>query len=179
MRRALTANLTAVLAMVLAMALIQPGAASATVSPGMVPPPNYYHPTLSQAESALKGQTVGPNAYTDYGKSTITGWSTSGKYTKAVTKVVYVSPAGVMTSSILRPNSWYNPFSWDWGHILGSTWNAIWNNCVSGATNGTVGTASVDLAKKLLDRGAALVISPEGYLAVAIGGCFTTLVFGS
>jgi hypothetical protein len=149
--------------------------------PSHVPPPAWYHPTLGQAESALKGQSVGPNSYTRFGKSTITGWKTSGKYTFAITKVTHVSPAiaaaALRTSGVLA--SWWNPFSWDWGHILGSTWNAIWNNCMKGALAGVSLQATQSVAMKLIDRGARVFVGPSGYLSIAISSCVVAMVFGS
>lgn len=163
------------LAVILMAGLVQPVASQASV-----PPPNWYHPTLAQAKTALKGKSVGPNKYTSYGKATITGWTTSGKYTKAVVKTVYFNPALAMASSgnQMVPQSWYNPFSWDWGHILGSTWNAIWNNCAKGAVKGSVGGVTTDVAIKLINRGASLYVGPYGYLVLGISGCFATLIFG-
>lgn len=171
----------ALIAAVLTLTVLQPSVAgAATSSPKPVPPPNEYHPTLAQAEAVLKGRTVGPNTYTNFGKLTITGFVTSGKYTTARTSVVFVPPVMPMLTdpAPMRPGSWWNPTTWDWGHILGSTWNAVWNKCVVGAAKGVVGSGSVDIAGKLLARGGILTISPQGYLAIAIGGCFTTLVFG-
>lgn len=156
-----------------------PGVAAATTS--ILPPPNWYHPTLSQAKSGFVGRSLGPNAYTSYGKYTITGWTVSGKYTVPVSKVIYVSPvvAPGYVASGMHPDSWYNPTTWDWGHILGSTWSAIWNNCLKGATAGVVGSASVTTATNLLARGGKLFVGPEGYAVIAFGGCVTNLVFGN
>lgn len=78
---------------------------------------------------------------------------------------------------MIKPLWRYNPFSWDRGHIPGSTWSALWNTCLSGAGSGVVGTASGTLAVNLLARGGLLVIGPQGYAAIAIGGCVVSLIW--
>jgi hypothetical protein len=76
-----------------------------------------------------------------------------------------------------QPLSWWNPFSWNWGKILKSFWKNIWNKCATGALQGVVGTASGTLAVNLLTRGARLYVGPQGYAALAIGGCIVNLSF--
>jgi hypothetical protein len=79
-------------------------------------------------------------------------------------------PRGAAAGTVVRvPLSWYNPFSWNWGHVLGKIWNAVWNNCLSGAAQGIVGTASGTLAVNLIARGAKVVVGPSGYAVIAIG----------
>jgi hypothetical protein len=163
----------------LSVALIPAGAAAAA-PPAQVPPPAQYHPTVAQLKASELAKSVGPSRYTQYGRTTISGWTVSGKYTKAVLKAVYVSPAGLRTVSktVVVPNSWYNPGSWDWGHILGATWSAIWNNCAKGAVTGVVGTASGAVIVNLIARGGVIFFGPGGYAAIAIGGCVVNLIFG-
>jgi hypothetical protein len=172
------ALICAVMAMIVALSLAGPASAA---QPSQVPPSGQYHPTLAQVKAGEQGRVLGPNAYTQYGRATIAGWSVSGKYTRVSLKTAYVSPLGVRLnpgSGLATPNSWYNPGSWDWGHILGSTWNGIWNNCAKGSLTGVVGTASGTLIVNLLVRGGAVFVGPEGYAAIAIGGCVVNLVFG-
>jgi hypothetical protein len=88
-----------------------------------------------------------------------------------------VTPEALSADGIIQPNSWYNPFSWNWGHILGGTWNAIWSHCLSGASQGVVGTASGTLTINLLARGGAVFVGPGGYAAIAIGGCVVNLLW--
>jgi hypothetical protein len=88
-----------------------------------------------------------------------------------------IPPGVVSRDASIHPDSWYNPASWNWGHILSKTWNAIWNHCLSGATQGVVGTASGTLVINLLARGGKVFVGPEGYAAIAIGGCVVNLVW--
>jgi hypothetical protein len=62
----------------------------------------------------------------------------------------------------LGAGQWYNPGSWNWGHMLGSTWNGIRNNCAKGAVPGVVGTASGALIANLIVRGGAVFVGPQG-----------------
>jgi hypothetical protein len=78
---------------------------------------------------------------------------------------------------VITPNSWFNPFSWDWGHILSATWNEIRNNCLSGAAQGVVGTASGTTIVNLPARGGKITPGPGGYAAIAIGGCVVSMLW--
>ena len=159
--------------------------------------------TVAQVEAYAKGKYYGPTSFSGFGRATITSYSsyvscTDRKtyYGAGLTMARYPNPTqvkGVRSSATLlaKPGAtceatpgmlpmssdWWNPFSWDWGHILGSTWNTLWNNCVKGAASGVVGTASGTLIINLLIKAAKVFIGPEGYAALAIGGCVVDLLF--
>jgi|BarGraNGADG00212_1021973.scaffolds.fasta_scaffold59174_1 hypothetical protein len=70
---------------------------------------------------------------------------------------------------------WWNPFSWNWDHILGTIWNDIVLKCLKGALAGSVGTASTQLATKLIQRVAYLKLGWQGYAVAAISGCVVSI----
>jgi hypothetical protein len=128
--------------------------------------------TYTEATVAMK-QYPNPlvaSPVTDQGRpTTTTGLSTGGTQPDATCQTV---PLGM-----IQPDSWWNPASWSWGKILGNTWSAIWNNCLSGAVKGTVGTASGALIVNLILRGGKVFLGPEGYAAIAISGCVVDLLW--
>jgi hypothetical protein len=69
-----------------------------------------------------------------------------------------------------------NTLTWI-GGTSSSAWNAIWDNCLSGATAGVVGTASGTTIINLLARGGKIFVGPAGYAAIAIGGCVVNLLW--
>lgn len=147
--------------------------------------------SLSQAGAYFKNKHVGPNKYTSYGELLFTGIFYRHNSSSGTGSSYYYSPGehvynkglavmakpGVMTGpdGVAQPDSWYNPASWDWGHIFSVLWSKV-AQCAKGAAKGLVGTASGTLAVNLLAKGAKLVPGPYGYAAVAIGGCVWALV---
>jgi hypothetical protein len=85
-----------------------------------------------------------------------------------------ISPSVCPTG--MHPDSWWNPFSWNWEHILGIIWNDIVAKCMRGALSGAVGTASTSLATKLIAKVATIKVGPQGYAIAAIAGCTVGLV---
>ncbi|MCW2540296.1 MAG: hypothetical protein JWN95_2021 [Frankiales bacterium] len=168
--------------LILSIAAILSVASSAQAAPSKlpVPPGGASRVSVAQAMTALKGKTLGPNRYTAYGRATIAGWRKSGRYEVPVLRTSYPGVVAVkpLPGTSISPNSWYNPTTWDWGHILGATWNAVWSRCLKGALKGVVGTASGTLLINLAARGGTLFIGPWGYAALAIGGCTVDAVFG-
>jgi hypothetical protein len=101
--------------------------------------------------------------------------------TKKATRDGSTSPASTCPTAYSagdgssQPDSWYNPFSWDWGSILGSFWDNIFLKCASGAIAGPVGTAGTNVLVKLLIRGAKVYRSPQGWAILAIAGCWAAI----
>jgi hypothetical protein len=145
-----------------------------------VPPGGASRVSVAQAMIALKGKTVGPNRYTANGRAVIAGWRKSGRYEVPVLRTTFPGVVALtpLPARSISPNSWYNPTTWDWRHLLGATWNTIWSRCLKGALKGVVGSASGALLVNLVARGGKLFIGPWGYAAVAIGGCTADAVFG-
>lgn len=186
---AIAASLALVVGLVAGASLASPeprptGVISAT--PNMTPPPtNYsYFTTTSAAEKFLLGRTVGPNVYTYYGRSTITGFRTraDGGRIRTLSVVQYPNPVLPSRSGDgLTPMtlySWYNPASWDWKHILGVTWTTVWDGCLKGGVYGFQGGIGASVATRLITRGAEEMIGPEGVVAAIVGGCFANLTTG-
>jgi hypothetical protein len=156
--------------------------------------------SISWVRSYMVGKwTSGPNAATKWQRVQITGSHKDPCFNfYDIDDVMhqYVDPAVVTSqprtataadralraASMVCPTvvaySWFNPFSWDWGDILGDVWNTLWNSCLSGTAAGLVGTASGTLVWNLLARGAKLVPGAAGYATAAISGCVVKLVFG-
>ena len=180
--------------------------AAGAVAPGTVPvmtpaaeSVSTTHHSLAEARSYIVGRwTSGPNSYTRWQRIQITGSHKDlcfNFYDIDDVMHQYVDPTKAQPATALRvlvgcpqsagaaavpsitPRSWYNPFSWDWGHIMSSTWNAIWDNCLKGATEGVVGTASGTTIVNLLARGGKVFVGPYGYAAIAIGGCVVNLAW--
>lgn len=127
--------------------------------------------------------TLGPNYYTDYGKAVITGWpdriANNTKVSPSIKITNSGSPVAPMNQRATHyapdgsyhPDTWYNPFSWDWGHILGSMWQHL-KDCLSGAAGAFLPSMGGTLAVNLLIHGGPkLYVGPAGYAAIAVGGC--------
>lgn len=134
----------------------------------------------AQAEKALTDKYVGPNSYTYWGRIHVYGFT-------APNSSGYIAPMTTLTNGAnptMRPNMpmkgglWYEPWTWDWDHIMGQIWDEIWNACVHSALSSVVGTAGTTLATNLLARGAKIVIGPEGYAYLAFGSCLAGIVAG-
>ena len=175
----------AVLVAVLAVSigLISPASAAtplgrpAHASPAATPPPDPSpYLTVAQVLAYATTKSVGPSAYTGYGKETITGFykNAAGNYHAHLSAVTKVNPT---TPLVVSPDlTWSNPFSWDWGHILGEAWDAIWQHCLKGAATGIVGRAAGALIANLIARGGAVFVGPWGYAAIGIGGCLVQAI---
>lgn len=183
--------LTASVGAVAGTAQAAPAPRPAAVTPYMTPPPTGYHyVSLATGLATMRGKYYGGNAWTGYGRATINGFTrdAAGKYHRTLTMAYTgnttiangiktgpnVGPEAIHPGPIMGPNSWYNPGSWDWGHILGVTWSFLWNDCLKGAVGGDVGAVGTQLATELLIKG-GLAITWQGYAAVAIGGCMANL----
>lgn len=137
---------------------------------------------ISYAISHLVGAwSTGPNTYTKWQRVQMLNFSRDNgnyRYYDTDDKMhQYPNPTLVDSTGAVQPNSWWNPFSWDWSHIMSSAWNNIFKKCLQGAAQGVVGTASGTLTVNLLTRGAKLFVGPEGYAALAIGGCIVNITF--
>lgn len=178
------------------------------------------HHSVSSVISHVTGKTLGPKQATDWGKATITGFTSAyncgnhktywtakmsfKQYPNPLVARAHINlgstlsrpmdgpslvslsvqcPIGVKTMSVvtpdgmMHPDSWYNPTSWDWGSILGATWNNIVKKCLGGAATGLVGTASGTLIVNLIARGGKVFVGPYGYAAIAVGGCVVAVAF--
>jgi hypothetical protein len=156
-----------------------------TATPDSVPPPEPSHlATLAAVMAYTTGKRVGPSADTGNGYFTITGFHRSGNgWVRERTAVSYANPTIVaggantggpgssVTPSVMHPNSWYDPSSWNWKHILGSAWDATWNGCLKGSLTGLVGAAGGTLMVNMIARAGKIVPGPYGYAAIAISGC--------
>ncbi len=199
------AVLGALLSLVLALGPAPGGVAGAAV-PAAAAATTTHH-SVAAARAYIVGKwTSGPNSYTKWQRIQITGSHqdpcfdffdiddvmhqyvdpTSPPSTRPVGPrqqggIPADCPQGVPTAvpgvGRVVPLSWYNPFSWDWGHILSSTWNTIWDNCLKGATEGVVGTASGATIVNLLARGGKVFVGPYGYAAIAVGGCVVNMAW--
>lgn len=167
-----------------------------SATPNSVPPPtNYsYYLTESAGETHVTGRSVGPNAYTYYGKATIKGFTTvNGKRKPSLSIVQYPSPlVGLLVPSsisggmdgrqitrpIMQPDTWYQPWTWNWPKILGTSWDYVYNGCLHGALVGAMGAIGTQAAVGWLVRGAEMYLGPEAVVAVAIGGCWADLTSG-
>lgn len=154
------------------------------------------HHTVAQFQTFMKGQwSDGPNQYTNWQRVQITGSHKDPCFNYYDTDDVmhqYANPALAVHNAPADPAaacpvaarvggvpvmmaSWYNPFSWDWGHILSSIWNTIWDNCLKGATTGLVGTATGKTIFNLLTKGAKFEVGPGGWVVLGIGGCIASI----
>ena len=137
------------------------------------------------------GYSYGPNKYTHYQKGTIVGWKKVSGATYAKLKLTANpalaggGPAGSKTvtvntttgqvydsnGTIMQPNDWWNPFSWDWGKILG-TMEHILELCAQGVEKGVIGSASTTIIWNMILRGVHFIeLTPQGLAAAAVGGC--------
>ena len=85
------------------------------------------------------------------------------------------SPMLAGPDATMQPNSWWNPFSWNWKSIMGNVWNDIFVSCAEGATNGLVGGLVMNKAVPFILRGAEPEVGPSGYAALAVGGCLINI----
>lgn len=159
-------------------------AMSSAVTPYQVPPPDpQYSATVPQVLKYVTGKKIGPSVYTEYASFIITGFykDSTGRYVRTRSGVScnicttaltpQTAPNSLGSGPVMQPNSWYNPASWDWGHILGTAWNATWNGCLKGSLTGLVGSAGGTLMVNLIARGGKVFVGPYGYAAIAVGGC--------
>lgn len=183
-------KLTALLAMmVVALALAFAPAASATAT----------RHTLKGWHSILVGQHVGPDADTHYQYSTITGFHSiahTGGYlydmnlhltpspyatvawvghgTPVSRDITIRSDGTVRDSHTNQPillDSWYNPFSWNWSHILGKVLDLM-KECANGAAHGLVGSLSGPPIIAVLTRGAHIgATTPTAAATASLFGC--------
>jgi len=169
---------------------LAPPAPRATVSPQQTPPPGYpYFSSMTAALQSEIGKTVGPTSATYWGKSTITGFtynSTRRHWIRTLSIRQYPSPLAaqlapntfgpISRGPNMAPNSWYDPRTWNWSHILSVSANTLWNGCLKGAITGFQGGITINAAEVLVTRGAELAIGPEAVPALIIAGCFQNLV---
>lgn len=175
--------------------LVDPGARSEP------PPPGYHWIKVRRAKRKMSKHVLGPRPATAGMLAQIRGWHrvkrgwSPHRYYKrrgGVWKRYPKPPAGwpnpgggcpecakasvLMESFGLR--SWWNPFSWDWGNILGTTWSNL-KSCAKGALSGTIGTAGPTVGSNILlsQAGKKLIfIGPYGYAGVAGYGCVAAIV---
>lgn len=168
------------------------------------------HHSVAGLIAHTTGKTLGPNGYTDWGKATISSYSSyydcnrhETYWRRSLSMKQYPNPLGVQAvgaqtgppitlsggvsgpnscpsgpvrmtlgpDGMMHPDSWYNPASWDWGGILGSVWDRVISRCLSGAQAGVVPAASGTLIVNIIARGGKVFVGPEGYAAIAVGGC--------
>ncbi|UQX88734.1 hypothetical protein M6D93_01725 [Jatrophihabitans telluris] len=144
-----------------------------------LPPDPDTHWRLDDLKRALIGQTVGPAVSTRGGQAKIVKWVASGKYSfrqLTMSRPNVLSVGGRQHPNAIYPQSWWNPGSWDWGSILGSVWDGLWNKCAKGALTGVVGNASGSVIRKLVVRGARVYVGWQGYAVLAISGCVVNLL---
>lgn len=80
------------------------------------------------------------------------------------------TPYALSSGPVMQLNSWYNPASWDWGHILRTAWDAMWNGCLKGSVTGLVGSAAGTLMVNLIAGGGKEFVGPYGYTVIASAG---------
>lgn len=151
------------------------GAGSADPGPAMVPPgePGGYA-TVQTVLRYATGKRIGPSAYTGGGMFTITGFTQTPTGWARVRSAASCPSCETVGADLVTPDGlpeWAKPWTWDWKHIMGETWDAIWNHCMSGSVKGVVGTAGSTLLVNLIADGGKVFIGPYGYAAIAIGGC--------
>lgn len=172
-----------------------PTATKSRVQPNSVPPPtNYsYYWTEAAGESHVYGRYVGPSAATYYGRATIKGFTTvNGKRKATLGLTQYPSPligaafpgtigipnTGYGRPPTMSPDSWYQPWTWNWPKIIGTSWDYVWNGCLKGSLIGSMGAIGTQAAVGLLVRGASMFLGPEAVVAVAIGSCWADMTSG-
>jgi len=147
-------------------------------SPTSTPPPSHLA-TIAQVLNYTKGKRIGPSVDTGYGVFTITGFylDSTGGWVRTRSGVTYSDPRTLAENpNLVTPDSWWNPTSWNWKHILGTAWDALWNKCLKGAVSGLLPSVGGTTMVNLIARGAKVVPGPYGYAAIAIGGCTASLL---
>jgi hypothetical protein len=180
--------MSVVLAVTLLAALSVTPVRAATIEPRSACASSSCGTTWTKFQARFGDVYVGPSAYTQYGVEHIYGYTAVGATGFAHPRfhVGWVSPATLMAARTVQPvgpsgpvigaYSWYNPASWDWGHIMGSAWNSFWDGCVRHGSKAVASTASVTVIVNLMARGGAIYVGPYGYAAVAVGGCLVNYI---
>jgi len=155
--------------------------------------------TVAQVRAAVVGMHIGPSKATDGGRATITDtywqdnkvwahWDVtyppggvqppSGASTLDNLVVSYDAPlAGGHHHGGMKPDSWWDPTSWDWGSIFGSIWDA-WNRCYTGAVSTLTALVGSGLVVKGWVSGMSFLKKMTGtnMSQIMIGACIASVI---